>query len=50
MGRVANPETLKALPLIEVKALSISPDTNKSPKITMTLGRYRGDIPSTDFT
>jgi hypothetical protein len=50
MGRVANPETLKALPLIEVEALSRSPDTNKAPKITMTLGRYRGDIPSTDFT
>jgi hypothetical protein len=42
MGRVAKPETLKVPPLMEVKALARSPDTNISPKISLTLGRYRG--------
>jgi hypothetical protein len=49
MGRVAKPETLKAPPLMEVKALTRSPDMNRSPEISLTLGRYRGDIPSTNF-
>jgi hypothetical protein len=48
MGRVAKPETLKVLPLMEVKALAISPDMNRSAEISLTLRRYRGDIPSTN--
>jgi hypothetical protein len=46
MGRVENPETLKVLPLMEVKALARSPDTNISPEISLTLRRYQGYIPS----
>jgi hypothetical protein len=42
MGRVENPKTLKALPLMEVRELTRSPDTNRSPEIYLTLGRYRG--------
>ena len=49
MGRVAKPKTLKVPPLTEVKALARSPDTNRSPKISLMLGRYREDIPSNDF-
>ena len=49
MGRVAKPETLKAPPLTEVRALTRSPDTNRSTKISLTLGRYQGDIPSNNF-
>ena len=49
MGRVENPETLKAPPLTEVRALTRSPDTNRSTKISLTQGRYWGYIPSTDF-
>ena len=50
MGRVAKLETLKAPPLMEVRALARSPDTNRSPEIYLTLRRYQGDIPSTDLT
>jgi hypothetical protein len=50
MGRVENPETLKAPPLIEVWALARSPNTNKSIEISLTLGEYPGVIPSTNFT
>jgi hypothetical protein len=49
MGRVENPETLKALPLTEVWALARSLDTNKSTEISPILGEYPGDIPSTNF-
>ena len=49
MGRVAKPETLKVMPLTEVKALARSPDMNRSPEISLTLRRYRGDIPSTNL-
>ena len=49
MGRVEKLETLKVSPLMELKALASSPDTNRSPEISLTLGRYRRDIPSTDF-
>jgi hypothetical protein len=49
MGRVENLETLKALPLIEVWALARSPNTNKSTEISLTLGKYPGVIPSTNF-
>jgi hypothetical protein len=49
MGRVAKPKTLKELPLTKVKALARSPDTNRSLEISMMLGRYRGDINSTNF-
>ena len=49
MGKVAKPETLKVQPLIEVWALARSPNTNKSTKISLTLGEYPGDIPSTNF-
>jgi hypothetical protein len=49
MGRVANPKTLKALPLTEVWALARSPNTNKSIEISLTLGEYLGVIPSTNF-
>ena len=49
MGRVAKLETLKVSPLMEVKAIAGYPDTNRSPEISLTLGRYRGDIPSTNF-
>ena len=50
MGRVAKPETLKVLPVTEVKAPARSPDTNRSLEIYMTLRRYWGDIPSTNLT
>jgi len=50
MGRVENPETLKASPLTEVRELARSTDTNISLEISLTLRRYRGDIPSTDLT
>ena len=49
MGRVARPKTLKAPPLIEVWVLAISPNTNKSTEISLTLGKYPGVIPSTNF-
>jgi hypothetical protein len=49
MGRVAKPKTLKVMPLTEVWALAISPNMNKSTKISMTLGEYPGVIPSTNF-
>jgi hypothetical protein len=49
MGRVAKPETLKLMTLTEVKALARSLDMNRSPEISLTLGRYQGDIPSTEF-
>ena len=49
MGNVAKPETLKAPPLTEVWILSRSPNTNKSTEISLTLGEYPGDIPSTNF-
>jgi hypothetical protein len=49
MDRLENTETLKAPPLMEVKALTRSPDMNRSPEISLILGRYRGDIPSTNF-
>jgi hypothetical protein len=50
MGRVAKIETLKASPLMEVRALARSPDTNRSIEISLTLRRYQGDIPSTELT
>jgi hypothetical protein len=49
MDRAAKPETLKALPLTEVWILEISPNTNKSTEISLTLGEYPGVIPSTNF-
>ena len=49
MARVAKPETLKSPPLIEVWVLARSPNTNKSTKISLTLGEYPGVIPSTNF-
>jgi hypothetical protein len=49
MGRVAKPKILKKPPLTEVKALTRSPYMNRSPEISLTLGRYLGDIPSTNF-
>jgi hypothetical protein len=49
MGKVEKLETLKAPPLMEVRALEISPYTNRSPEIYLTLRRYQGDIPSTDL-
>jgi hypothetical protein len=49
MGRVAKPETLKALPLMEVREIARSLYMNRSPKISMMLRRYRGDIPSTEL-
>jgi hypothetical protein len=49
IGRVENPETLKALPLMEVRALAISLDMNRSPEISLMLRRYQEDIPSTDL-
>jgi hypothetical protein len=49
MGREEKLETLKTSPLTEVRALTRSLDTNRSPEISMTLGRYQGDIPSTNF-
>jgi hypothetical protein len=48
MGRVAKLETLKASPLMEVRALAISPDTI-SLEISLMLRRYQGDIPSTNL-
>jgi hypothetical protein len=50
MGKVANIETLKALPLTKLWVLEISLDTNKSIEISLTLGEYLGVIPSTNFT
>jgi hypothetical protein len=50
MGRVEKPETLKALPLMEIRELERSPYTNRSPEIYLTLRRYWGDIPSTNLT
>ena len=50
MGRVAKPKTLKAPPLTEVWVLARFPNTNKSTKISLTLGEYPGVIPSTNFT
>jgi hypothetical protein len=50
MGKVENPETLKVSPLMEVKALARSPDTNRSLEISLMLRRYWGDIPSTNAT
>jgi hypothetical protein len=50
MGMVSKPETLKASPLTEVKVLARSLDTNRSPEISLMLGRYRGYNPSTEFT
>jgi hypothetical protein len=44
MGRVSNLENFKVPPLIEVKALARSPDMNRSPEISQTLRRYRGDM------
>jgi hypothetical protein len=44
--RVAKIETLKALPLREVKALAISLDMNRPLEISLMLRRYRGDIAS----
>ena len=49
MGRVTKPEILKALPLIEVKVLERPPFMNRSPKISLTLRRYRWDIPSNNL-
>jgi hypothetical protein len=49
MGRVANLETLKLLPLTEVWILARSTNTNKSIEISLTLGEYPGVIPSTNF-
>ena len=49
MGRVAKPQTLKALPLTKVWALTRSPYMNKSIEISLTLGEYLGAIPSTNF-
>ena len=49
MGRVENLETLKAPPLTDVNELTRSLDTNRSPKISLMLGRYGGDTPSTEF-
>jgi hypothetical protein len=42
MGREENTKTLKVLPLTELKALAISLDMNRSPEISLILGRYRG--------
>jgi hypothetical protein len=50
MGRVENPKTLKSPPLTEVWVLAISPNTNKSTEISLTLGEYPRVIPSTNFT
>ena len=49
MGMVEKIETLKALPLTEVRALAISPDMNRYIEISLTLRRYQGDIPSTNL-
>jgi hypothetical protein len=49
MGMVEKPKTLKVPPLIEVLALAISPNMNKSIEISLTLGEYLGVIPSTNF-
>jgi hypothetical protein len=40
MGRVEKPEILKAPPLKEVKALEKPPDMNRTPEISLMLGRY----------
>ena len=50
MGRVENPETLKAPPLTEVWALARSPNMNKSREISLMLGEYPWLIPSNNFT
>jgi len=49
MGRVSKPETLKVLPLMEAWALARSPNMNKSTEISLMVGEYPGDIPSTNF-
>jgi hypothetical protein len=49
MGRVAKPETLKEPPLMKVWTLARSPNMNKSTEISLALGEYSGDIPSTKF-
>jgi hypothetical protein len=49
MGRVENPESLKEPPLMEVWALARSQNMNKSTEISLTLDKYLGDIPSTNF-
>jgi hypothetical protein len=49
MGRVTKTETFKEPPLVEVRALTGSPYTNRSIEISLMLGRYQGDIPSIDF-
>jgi hypothetical protein len=49
MCRVENPKTLKALALIEVRALARSPYMTRSLEIYLTLRRYRVDIPSTNL-
>jgi hypothetical protein len=40
MDRVENYEFLKAPLLMEVKAPRKPPNTNRTPKISLTLGRY----------
>jgi hypothetical protein len=47
MGRVAKPEPLKAPPLTKLWALARSPDMNNP--MSLMLGEYLGDIPSTNF-
>jgi hypothetical protein len=49
IDKVAKPETLKALPPIEVWILERSPNMNKFTEISMNLGEYPGVIPSTNF-
>ena len=49
MGEVEKHEIFKEPPLMEVRALERSPDTNRSLEISLTLRRYRGDIPSTNL-
>jgi hypothetical protein len=49
MGKVTNLETLKALPLIEVRVLAISPYMNRSKEIYPILRRYQGNIPSSNL-
>jgi hypothetical protein len=50
MGRVTNPEILKALPLMEVKVLARPPNMNRTPEISLTLRRYQRAISATNFT
>ena len=49
MGRVAKLKTLKESPVMEVRELTRSSDTNRSPEIYLTLRRYQGDIPLTNL-